>query len=161
MIKSIFYSSDSVKGSRRSPSDPTNNSSPRVNAQKFKRSNRKTRISSEAGTRTDSCQSLNVTFSTGPVADEVDESQGIARFISYPNLSKHLYVANGTLFVHVRGCSYRFWIADEPRKKNTKSCVLVVTRVVGYLNYTRKLAIYASVITSIISLRIDRYPKIE
>ena len=101
MIKSIFYSSDSVKGSRRSPSDPTT-------TQKFKRSNRKTRISSEAGTRTDSCQSLNVTFSTGPVADEVDESQGIARFISYPNLSELVYVANGTLFVHVRGCSYRF-----------------------------------------------------
>ena len=37
--------------------------------------------------------SLNVTFSTErPVADEVDESQGITRFISHQNLSEPRYV---------------------------------------------------------------------
>ena len=57
----------------------------------------------QLSSRSNVVTSLNVTFSTGrPVADEVDESQGIARFISHQNLSEPRYVVNGTLFVHVK-----------------------------------------------------------
>ena len=48
-------------------------------------------------------KSLNVTFSTGrPFAEEVDESQGIARFISHRDLSLFRYVVDDTLFIHVK-----------------------------------------------------------
>ena len=48
-------------------------------------------------------RSLYVTFSTGrPLAEEVDESQGIARFISHSNLSLFRYVVDDTLFIHVK-----------------------------------------------------------
>ena len=48
-------------------------------------------------------KSLNVTFSTGrPFAEEVDESQGIARFISHRDLSLSRYVVDDTLFIHVK-----------------------------------------------------------
>ena len=57
----------------------------------------------QLSSRSNVVTSLNVIFSTGrPVADEVDESQGIARFISHTNLGEHRYVANDTLFVHVK-----------------------------------------------------------
>ena len=48
-------------------------------------------------------RSLYVTFSTGrPLAEEVDESHGIARFISHSNLSLFRYVVDDTLFIHVK-----------------------------------------------------------
>ena len=48
-------------------------------------------------------KSLNVTFSTGrPFAEEVDESQGIARFVSHRDLSLFRYVVDDTLFIHVK-----------------------------------------------------------
>lgn len=57
----------------------------------------------QLSSRSNVVSSLNVTFLTGrPVVDEVDESQGIARFISHTNLSEPCYVVNGTLFVHVK-----------------------------------------------------------
>ena len=57
----------------------------------------------QLSSRSNVVTSLNVIFSTGrPVAEELDESQGIARFISHTNLSEHRYVADDTLFVHVK-----------------------------------------------------------
>ena len=48
-------------------------------------------------------RSLYVTFSTGrPLTEEVDESQGIARFISHSNLSLSRYVVDDTLFIQVK-----------------------------------------------------------
>ena len=48
-------------------------------------------------------RSLYVTFSTGrPLTEEVDESQGIARFISHSNLSFFRHVVDDTLFIHVK-----------------------------------------------------------
>ena len=48
-------------------------------------------------------RSLYVTFSTGrPLTEEVDESQGIERFISHSNLSLFRHVVDDTLFIHVK-----------------------------------------------------------